>query len=83
VLWGMRPYDCGLHEHLWSFTLGSRQFVCETLYDDDDELPLAASTRLSSLGLHEASRLLFEYDLGDTTIVTLKLEQTGDATAPP
>jgi hypothetical protein len=53
------------------------------LYDDDDELPLAASTRLSSLGLHEASRLLFEYDLGDTTIVTLKLEQTGDATAPP
>jgi hypothetical protein len=41
------------------------------------------STRLSSLGLHEASRLLFGYDLGETTIVTLTLEQTGDATAPP
>jgi len=58
------------------------QFVCEMWGDEDDEIILAETTSLSSLGLSEASRLRFEYDVGDSAEVILKVEEkVGEMTA--
>jgi len=64
--------ECGLDAHLWWFTVGETQHVCDMWFDDDG-IP-AASTSLASLGLSTGSRLLFEYDMGDTTTVSLLVE---------
>lgn len=67
--------DCGLHAHLWWFTVGGTKHVCDTWFDDDGIS--AASTSLASLGLSTGSRLRFEYDMGDTTTVSLLVEGVG------
>jgi len=93
VMKGMRGDDHGLNDHLWSFTVGTVAppkgkvmwqdipFVCEMWGDEDDEISLAETTALSSLGWSEASRFRFEYDMGDSAEVMLKVEKVGEMTA--
>ena len=90
VVQAIRPEDYAAYAHMWTFTVGKAEVLGRTKWDSrsryvssygdyaepDDRDP---ATRLTQLRLSDRSRLLLEYDMGDTCRVAMKVLRTDEA----
>ena len=87
----LRPRDCNVDAHMWTFIIGSAEVNGRTkwatrgrytscFHDFSDDGDRSPATRLRSLQLSNRSRLRFEYDMGDTAQVAMKVLNAGEPT---